>query len=130
MNNPISSTPAANSNEQASVSTREHLQSAAEHLQSAARKAAGSIPNANQAASQALKDGYAELKPDLAAARREAGEAGETLAAEAGQKWEALLKDGRSALERSEQFVRDRPLASVGIAVAAGYVLSRLLSHR
>jgi len=118
------------SNDAPAASTREHLKSAAEHLQDAARKAVSAIPSANHAAAQALKDGYAELAPDLSAARREAAEAGSTLAGEAGQKWDALLKDGRSALERSEQFVRDRPLASVGIAIAGGFLLSRLLSRR
>ena len=107
--------------------TTEHLKSAGEHLQHAARKAVSAIPNANAAATQVLKDGYAEIAPDLAAAKREASEAGSAAAASTEKKWNEVVAQGKSALERSEQFVRERPLAAVGIAVASGFLLSKLI---
>jgi len=107
--------------------TAEHLKSAGEHLQEAARKAVNAIPTANAAATQVLKDGYAEVVPDLAAAKREATNAGSAAVAEGEKKWHAMVDQGKSVLERSEQFVRERPLASIGIAVASGFLLSKLI---
>ncbi len=133
MTTPIQSTPPAaaaartSNPNPATDSAGSHLKSAGAHLQDAARKAVGVVPEANAAAARALKDGYAEIAPDLAAARREAAEAGSAAAADAERRWQALLGQGKSALEKSEQFVRERPLASVGIAVAGGFLLSRLL---
>ncbi len=121
-------TPATQSPPSASQgSTTDHLKSAGEHLQEAARKAVSAIPNANAAATQVLKDGYAEIAPDLAAAKREASEAGSAAAASTEKKWNEVVAQGKSALERSEQFVRERPLAAVGLAVAGGFLLSKLI---
>ncbi len=123
----VGAAPVGNGSPTPPSATREHLKAAGEHLQEAARKAVNAIPSANDAAAQALKDGYAELAPDLAAARREAAEAGSSAAADAQQQWQSLLSTGESMLARSEQFVRERPVAAVGIAVASGFLLSRLL---
>ncbi len=110
-------------------STAEHLKSAGEHLQDAARKAVNTIPSVNAAATKVLKDGYAEIVPDLAAAKREAADAGSAVVAEGEKKWHAMVDQGKSALERSEQFVRERPLASIGMAIAGGFLLSRLIRN-
>lgn len=47
-----------------------------------------------------------------------------------GEKGEQLSANTQKALENTEGYVREHPLASIGMAVAAGYVLSRLLSSR
>jgi len=53
-----------------------------------------------------------------------ANRAAETLGVKGGQ-----LKDVQArAMEQCRGYVRDNPLASIGIAVAAGFVLSRLLA--
>ena len=55
-----------------------------------------------------------------------AGQAAETLGVKGGQ-----LKNAQAqAMKQARIYVRDNPLAALGIAVAAGYVLSRLLSVR
>ena len=66
-----------------------------------------------------------------------AHQAVDTIANVAGQAAESLgisseqLKQAQArAFEFSRAYVRDHPLASVGIAIAAGFVLSRLLSSR
>lgn len=53
-----------------------------------------------------------------------AGQAAETL----GAKGEQLMDAQSRAMEQCRGYVRDNPLASLGIAIAAGFVLSRLLS--
>jgi len=52
-------------------------------------------------------------------------------AAEAlGVRGDQLNDSGKKLVERAGEYVRENPVASLGIAVAAGYVLSRLLSSR
>ena len=47
-----------------------------------------------------------------------------------GVKGDQLNVSGRRLLDRTEGYVRQHPVASLGMAVAAGYVLSRVLSSR
>ena len=53
-----------------------------------------------------------------------AGQAAETL----GVRGEQLKDAQMRAMEQCSGYVRDNPLASLGIAIAAGFLLSRLLS--
>lgn len=55
-----------------------------------------------------------------------AGQAAETL----GVKGEQLKNAQAQALEQARGYVREHPVTSIGIAVAAGFLLSRLLSLR
>lgn len=55
-----------------------------------------------------------------------AGQAADSL----GVKGEQLMKLQARAMEQCRGYVRENPVASLGIAIAAGYLLSRLLrSH-
>jgi ElaB/YqjD/DUF883 family membrane-anchored ribosome-binding protein len=52
-------------------------------------------------------------------------------AAEAlGEKGEQLKNAEQQAMEDCRSYVRDNPLTSLGIAVAAGFLLSRVMSGR
>ncbi|MEO8164719.1 MAG: hypothetical protein ABI619_04915, partial [Betaproteobacteria bacterium] len=55
-----------------------------------------------------------------------AGQAVDTL----GVKGEQLKKFQGEAIDQVRGYVRDNPVASIGIALAAGYLLSKLLSSR
>ena len=55
-----------------------------------------------------------------------AGQAAETL----GVKGEQLKEAQGRAMELGRDYVRDNPVVSLGIAIAAGFLLSRLLSSR
>ncbi len=55
-----------------------------------------------------------------------AGQAAETL----GVKGEQLKNAQVHALEQARSYVRENPVAALGIAIAAGFVLSRLLRAR
>ena len=97
-----------------------HLQAAGNHLLQAGRTAAAGVGEAGVAAKVALHDGLASAAPELSAARQELNQAGGAAVANVSQQWAHLRG-------RSENFVRDRPLAALGLAVAGGYLLSRLL---
>jgi ElaB/YqjD/DUF883 family membrane-anchored ribosome-binding protein len=47
-----------------------------------------------------------------------------------GEKGEQLKNAEKRMVENCRGYVRDNPITSLGIAVAAGFVLSRLLSGR
>jgi ElaB/YqjD/DUF883 family membrane-anchored ribosome-binding protein len=47
-----------------------------------------------------------------------------------GGKGDQLQDSGKRIVERAGGYVREHPVASLGMAVAAGYLLSRLLSSR
>jgi ElaB/YqjD/DUF883 family membrane-anchored ribosome-binding protein len=47
-----------------------------------------------------------------------------------GLKGDQLNDSGKKIAERAGSYVREHPVASLGMAVAAGYLLSRLLSSR
>lgn len=105
----------------------EHLELAGAHLAGAAAKMAEGVQVANVAAVQAIRDGLAESKPELRAAREEARRAGSSAARAAESGMASLAERSRQLAERSGDFVRERPLAAFGIALAGGFVLSRLL---
>ena len=74
--------------------------------------------------------------PSSAAATREAvsnhvGSVSRRLAAERfGEKAEEWLEMKDSWVEGTREYVREHPVAALGIAVAAGYVLSMLMRSR
>ena len=47
-----------------------------------------------------------------------------------GDKGDQLNSSGKQMIERAEVYVREHPVASLGLAVATGYLLSRLFSSR
>lgn len=52
-------------------------------------------------------------------------------AAEAiGEKGEQLKNAEKQVMENCRSYIRDNPITSLGVAVAAGFLLSRLLSGR
>jgi ElaB/YqjD/DUF883 family membrane-anchored ribosome-binding protein len=109
--------------------TGEHLRAAREHMSAAARSAIAGFGEARHAAGEALRSGFADARPEFAAASGEVRAAGGAAMADAGAQWQRVRDSGSAMLARSEDFVRERPLTAVGIAVASGFVLSRLLSR-
>ncbi len=56
--------------------------------------------------------------------------AGNQAAETIGEKGEQLKNTEQQLVENCRGYVRDNPITSLGIAVAAGFLLSRLLSGR
>lgn len=115
------------SNAPASGTTSEHVASAVDHLKTAAKTAGSSVGSAKTAAVDELKSGLGAVRPSLDDARSEARQAGDAALAGAGEKWSQLSAEGERIWGRSAQFVRERPGTSLAIAVAGGFVLSRML---
>lgn len=58
------------------------------------------------------------------------GEVATSAAGALGVKGDQLNDGSKRVIERASVYVRENPVTSLGIAVAAGYVLSRLFSSR
>jgi ElaB/YqjD/DUF883 family membrane-anchored ribosome-binding protein len=59
-----------------------------------------------------------------------AGDAAAHAAGTLGAKGDQLNNSGKRMVNRAENYLHEHPVASLGMAVAAGYLLSRLLSSR
>ena len=95
-------------------------------IDQAGASAHGTIDKASDAARPAvdqLASGAHQAVDKIAGA---AGHAVETL----GIKGEQLSDAHARLAEASRNYVRDNPMVAIGIAIAAGFVLSRLLSSR
>ena len=98
---------------------------------------AQSVDQASTRAHEVIDTVSDAASPLVARIASGAHQAVDTIANVAGQAAESLgisseqVKQAQArAFEFGRVYVRDHPLASVGIAIAAGYVLSRLLSSR
>ena len=86
----------------------------------------GAIDSAADATGPALDHMVANAHEAVDRAGIAATGAAETL----GVKGDQLNDSSKRMIERTSIYVRENPVTSLGMAVAAGYVLSRLLSSR
>lgn len=74
-------------------------------------------------AREALKSGVSDALDASAAAAREAK-------AELDEKLQGLLDQGKAMLGQAEDLIRSKPLASFGVAFAAGYLVAALTRRK
>lgn len=74
-------------------------------------------------AREALASGVADALDSGAAAAREAK-------AELDEKLQGLLDQGKAMLGQAEDLIRSKPLASFGVAFAAGYLVAALTRRK
>lgn len=107
----------------------EHLGEARDHLRQAGR---GAIDTLSGAADQA-REQYKGHRDEISGEIREAGVSLQAAVGEAGavgrQQWNDATEYSRELGERGSHWVRENPVKSLGIAVLAGIVLSKLLSR-
>ncbi|WP_028916714.1 hypothetical protein [Pseudoxanthomonas sp. J35] len=105
---------------------KDNLAEAGSHLKAAAGAAGEAIRGATAAAGDELRLGRANVKAELA----DSGLAG-LAAAEAGgeaarEQMDALMDKGRDLIDSAAELIRERPLASFGVAFAAGWLVAAL----
>lgn len=80
------------------------------------------------------RENLGEARDALKAGAREALEAGTAAAQEAraelDEKLQGLLDQGRGLLNQAEDLIRSKPLASFGVAFAAGYLVAALTRRK
>lgn len=103
-----------------------NLGQAGAHLKTAASDAGEAVRGAAGAVGEQLRAGGATIKADLAdtaLAGMAALEEGGTVARE---QVDALMDKGKDLIDSAADLIRERPIASFGVAFAAGWIIAKL----
>jgi ElaB/YqjD/DUF883 family membrane-anchored ribosome-binding protein len=104
---------------------KEHLGEAGSHLKQAAA-AGGAIKGATGAATDELRIGKANVKAELSDSALSGLAAAEFGGAAAKEQVDALMDKGKDLIDSAAELIRERPLASFGVAFAAGWIIAKL----
>ena len=116
----------ADSNGRASDAVKSQLGEAGSHFKQAAASAGDALRGAASAAGDELRLGKANVKAELADGAYASLTAGENLGAAGREQVDALLDKGRDLIDSAAELIRERPLASFGVAFAAGWIIAKL----
>lgn len=105
---------------------KSNLGEAGSHLKSAAGAAGEAVKNAAGAAGDELRLGKASVKSELADSALAGIAAAEHGGAAAREQVDALMDKGRDLIDSAAELIRERPLASFGVAFAAGWIIAKL----
>lgn len=105
---------------------KSNLSEAGTHLKDAATHAGETIKGVAAAAGDEVRLGKANLKADLADTALSSLAALENAGAASKEQVDALMDKGRDLIESAADLVRERPLASFGVAFAAGWIIAKL----
>ena len=105
---------------------KENLAEAGSHLKAAAGAASEAIKGAGSAAGDELRLGRANVKAELADSALAGLAAAELGGDAAREQMDALMDKGRDLIDSASELIRERPLASFGVAFAAGWLVAAL----
>ena len=105
---------------------RSNLSQAGGHVKQAASDAGAALRDAASAAGEELRVGKANVKADLADGALAGIAAAENAGGAAREQMDALMDKGRDLVDGAAELIRERPLASFGVAFAAGWILAKL----
>jgi ElaB/YqjD/DUF883 family membrane-anchored ribosome-binding protein len=110
----------------ASGSLKANLGQAGSHLKQAAGHAGTAIKGAASAAGDEMRLGRANVKSELAESALSGIAAAEVATAAGREQVDVLMDKGRDLLESASELIRERPLASFGVAFATGWIIAKL----
>jgi ElaB/YqjD/DUF883 family membrane-anchored ribosome-binding protein len=110
----------------ATDSMKSNLGEAGSHLKSAASAAGEAVKGAASAAGDELRLGRANVKSELADSALAGIAAAEVGGEAAREQMDALMDKGRDLIDSAAELIRERPLASFGVAFAAGWIIAKL----
>jgi ElaB/YqjD/DUF883 family membrane-anchored ribosome-binding protein len=105
---------------------KSNLGEAGTHLKQAAADAGEAIRSAAGVAGEELKIGKANVKSGLADSALAGIAAAENAGGAAREQVDALMDKRSDLIESAAELVRERPLASFGVAFAAGFIIAKL----
>ena len=105
---------------------RSNLSQAGGHVKQAASDAGSALRGAASAAGEELRVGKANVKADLADGALAGIAAAENAGGAAREQMDALMDKGRDLVDSAAELIRERPLASFGVAFAAGWIIAKL----
>jgi ElaB/YqjD/DUF883 family membrane-anchored ribosome-binding protein len=110
----------------ASRQVKDHLADAGGHLKQATREAGATLKSAASAAGEELRTGSASVRAELSDSATSGRNAASQAAAASREQVDALMDKGRDLLDSAAELIRERPLASFGVAFAAGWIIAKL----
>ena len=110
----------------ASDNMKASLGEAGSHLRQAAGHAGEAIKGAAGAAGDEMRLGKANVKSELADGALSGIAALEQAGAASREQMDALMDKGRDLIDSASELIRERPLASFGVAFAAGWIIAKL----
>ena len=110
----------------ATDAVKSNLSEAGSHLKSAASAAGEALKGAAGSAGDELKLGKANVTAELADSALSGLAAAEHGGAAAKEQVDALMDKGRDLIDSAADLIRERPLASFGVAFAAGWIIAKL----
>ena len=113
-------------NPTATDAVKSNLSEAGSHLKSAAAAASEALIGAAGSAGDELKRGKANVKAELADSALSGLAAAELSGEAAREQMDALMDKGRDLIDSAAELIRERPLASFGVAFAAGWLVAAL----
>ena len=105
---------------------KENLPEAGSHLKAPAGAAGEATKGAGSAAGDELRLGRANVKAELADSALAGLAAAELGGDAAREQMDALMDKGRDLIDSASELIRERPLASFGVAFAAGWLVAAL----
>ena len=105
---------------------KDNLAEAGSHLKAAAGAAGEAIRGASSAATDELRLGRANVKAELADSALSGLGPGQLGGDAAREQMDALMDKGRDLIDSAAELIRERPLASFGVAFAAGWLVAAL----
>lgn len=103
-----------------------NLGEAGAHLKQAAGAAGDAIKGVASAAGDEARLGRAQVKSELADGALAGIAALENAGAASMEQVDVLMDKGRDLVESAADLIRERPLASFGMAFAAGWIIAKL----
>lgn len=110
----------------ATDNVKSNLGEAGAHLKQAAGAAGDALKGASAAAGDEARLGKAQVKSELADGALAGIAALENAGAASMEQVDQLMDKGRDLVESASDLIRERPLASFGVAFAAGWIIAKL----
>ena len=107
-------------------SVKSNLGEASSHLKQAAHDAGDAIRSAASVAGDELKLGRANVKGDLADSALSGLGAIEGLGEAGREQLDQVMDKSRDLVDSAADLIRESPLASFGVAFAAGWIIAKL----
>ena len=110
----------------ATDSIKSNLGEAGSHIKQAASEAGSAAKAAASAAGEEARLGKAQVKAELADGALAGIAALEQAGAASREQMDALMDKGRDLVDSAAELIRERPLASFGVAFATGWIIAKL----
>lgn len=105
---------------------KSNLGEAGGHLKSAASQAGTAVKGAASAVGEEMRLGKAQVKSELADGALAGIAALEQAGAASREQMDALMDKGRDLIDSAAELIRERPIASFGVAFATGWIIAKL----